>query len=234
MHIAVVLRLMTNPGDGVRRGPAGADTDRARGEMVVSEFDDEALEEAVLIKEATGAHVTAFGLKAEGMDQALRTARARGADRAVLVDAGDIDPYDTRAEARALAQAAQSLVPDLVLTGVQTPTDLFGHTPPYLAAILGWPHANVVVDVRPARRGVQVTQQLAGDRLAVLRLALPAVVGIRSAGARPGEVSMTRVRPTTGEASPETMSVLAGRADLTGSAGAQLSVVSREALTLQR
>ena len=98
--------------------------------MVINEFDDQALEEAVLIKEATGATVTAVGLRGDGIEQALRVAYARGADRVVVVDAGEIDPYDSRTAALAFAQAFRELAPDLVLTGVQTPSDVFGQTAP--------------------------------------------------------------------------------------------------------
>ena len=51
----------------------------------------------------------------------------------------------------AFAQAFRELAPDLVLIGVQTPSDVFGQTAPYLAAALGWPQANVVVGVTRRR-----------------------------------------------------------------------------------
>ena len=145
MNIAVALRLMPNIGDELEVDDSGADIDRDLVEMVVNEFDEQALEEAVLIKEATGATVTAIALEGDGADQALRVAYARGADRVVSVDAGEIEPYDTRAVALAFAQAVRELSPDLVLTGVQTPYDVFGQTAPYLAAELGWPQVSVVV-----------------------------------------------------------------------------------------
>ena len=81
MNIAVALRLMPNVGDELEVDASGTDIDRELVEMVINEFDDQALEEAVLIKEATGATVTAVGLRAEGIEQALRVAYARGADR---------------------------------------------------------------------------------------------------------------------------------------------------------
>lgn len=207
MDIAVALRLMPNPGDELEIDESGTDIDREYVEPVISEFDDQALEEAVLIKEATSAKVTAVGLKADGIDQALRVAYARGADRVVLVDAGELDPYDSRTAANAFAQAFRELGPDLVLTGVQTPTDLFGQTAPYLAAALEWPQANVVVGVKLGDGSAHVTQEYAGGRLAVLELVLPAVVGVQSASAPPRYVSMARLRQAMTEASTETLKV---------------------------
>ena len=153
MNIAVAVRLMPQAGDELAVDASGTDIDRELVEMVISEFDDQALEEAVLIKEATGATVTAIGLRADGIEQALRVAYARGADRVVVVEAGEIDPWDSRTAALAFAEALRELSPDLVLVGVQTPCDLFGQTAPYLAVALGWPQANVVVGVSRDGRG---------------------------------------------------------------------------------
>jgi electron transfer flavoprotein beta subunit len=207
MDIAVAVRLMPKAGDELEVDESGTDIDRELVEMVISEFDDHALEEAVLIKEATGATVTAVGLQAEGIEQALRVAYARGADRVVVVEAGEIDPYDSRTAARAIAAAFRELAPDLVLVGVQTPYDLFGQTAPYLAVDLGWPQANVVVGVSVADGTARVTQEYAGGRLAVLGLPLPSVVGVQSASSPPRYVSMSRLRQAMTEASAETVAV---------------------------
>jgi electron transfer flavoprotein beta subunit len=206
MNIAVVLRLMPSLGDELEVDDTGVDIDRDIIEPVINEFDEQALEEAVLIKEASDASVTALALASDGAEQALRVAYARGADRVVLVDAGDVDPYDTRTSSRALAQALRQLAPDLVLTGVQTPYDVFGQTAPYLAAELGWPQANVVVGTTVSDGAARVTQEYAGGRLAVLALTLPAVVGVQSASSPPRYVSMARLRQAMSEAQAETIS----------------------------
>jgi|SRR5690242_17936055 electron transfer flavoprotein beta subunit len=207
MDIAVAVRLMPKAGDELEVDPSGTDIDRELVDMVISEFDDQALEEAVLIKEATGAAVTAVALQAEGAEDALRVAYARGADRVVLVDAGEIDAYDSRTTALAFAEAFRALAPDLVLIGVQTPSDVFGQTAPALAVALGWPQANVVVGVSVADGTARVTQEYAGGRLAVLALQLPAVVGVQSASAPPRYVSMGRLRQAMAEASAEKIAV---------------------------
>ena len=139
--------------------------------------------------------------------QALRLAYARGADRVVVVEAGEIDAYDSRTAALAFAAAFRQLAPDLVLTGVQTPSDLFGQTAPYLATALGWPQASVVVGVTVADGTARVVQEYAGGRLAVLGLQLPAVVGVQSASSPPRYVAMARLRQAMTEASAETLDV---------------------------
>ena len=62
MNIAVAVRLMPNVGDELEIDDDGKDIDREVVDMVINDFDDQALEEAVLLKEATGATVTAVGL----------------------------------------------------------------------------------------------------------------------------------------------------------------------------
>lgn len=198
---------MPKAGDELELDPSGTDIDREYVDMTITDFDDQALEEAVLIKEATGATVTAVGLKTDGIEEALRVAYARGADRVVVVDAGDLNPYDSSTAAHAFAEAFRQLAPDLVLVGVQTPSDVFGQTAPVLAVDLGWPQANVVVGVSVEDGSARVTQEYAGGRLAVLGLSLPAVVGVQSASSPPRYVSMMRLRQAMSEASLDTLAV---------------------------
>lgn len=207
MHIAVAVRLMPKAGEELELDSSGTDIDREYVELAICDFDDQALEEAVLIKEATGATVTAVGLRGDGIDEALKTAYARGADRIVVVDAGELNPYDSRTAANAFAEAFRQLEPDLVLVGVQTPYDVFGQTAPVVGVALGWPQANVVIKVTAQDGAVRVEQEYAGGHLALLDLQLPAVVGVQSASQPPRYVSMMRLRQAMTEASPETLSV---------------------------
>ena len=207
MNIAVAIRLMPKAGEELELDPGGTDIDREMVEMSMCDFDDQALEEAVLIKEATGATVTAVGLAGEGIDDALRVAYARGADRLVVVEAGEIDPYDSRAASLAFAEAFRALAPDLALIGVQTPSDVFGQSAPYVAVALGWPQASVSVGVTAGDGSVRVQQEYAGGVVAVLDLRLPAVVGVQSAASPPRYVSMGRLRQAMTEATTESLEV---------------------------
>jgi electron transfer flavoprotein beta subunit len=207
MHIAVAVRLMPKAGEELELDSSGRDIDREYVELALCDFDDQALEEAVLIKEATGATVTAVGLRGEGIDEALKSAYARGADRVVVVDAGELDPYDSRTAAIAFAEAFRQLGPDLVLVGVQTPYDLLGQTAPVVGVTLGWPQASVVIRVTPRDGAVRVEQEYTGGHLALLDLQLPAVVGVQSASQPPRYVSMMRLRQAMTEAAPETLTV---------------------------
>ncbi len=207
MNIAVPLRLMPNPADELEVDPGAADIDREYIEMVMNEYDDQALEEAVLVKEATGATITALGLGGDGVEEALRTAAARGADRVSVIDAGELDPYDARAACAAFTAAIREVGADLVLAGVQTPYDVFGQLAPLLATALDWPYADVVVGVTVQNGAAEVLQEYAGGRLARLRLSLPAVVGVQSSTSPPRYVSMARLRQAMADTTVETLSV---------------------------
>ena len=193
MHIAVVLKQVPDLVEELEIDAGGKDIDRSFVKMKLNEFDDHALEQAVLLKESSGAKVTAMAVAADGIDQVLYAAKARGADAAVKVDAGE-ELLDSRRAASALAGAIKQLAPDLVLVGVQAADDLFGQTGPFLAAGLGWPHVSVVSGVELGEGKLQVHQEYAGGRMATIEVDTPAVVGVQAAPKPPRYVPVTKLR----------------------------------------
>jgi electron transfer flavoprotein beta subunit len=204
MHIAVVLKQVPDLVEELDIDPGGKDIDRSFVKMKLNEFDDHALEQAVLLKESGGAKVTVVAVAAEGIDQVLYAAKARGADAAVKVDAGG-DLLDSRRASSAIAEALKQLQCDLVLTGVQAADDLFGQTAPYLAAALGWPHVSVVSGVELAGAVVRVHQEYAGGRMATLEVDLPAVLGVQAAPQPPRYVPVSKLRQALASGALETV-----------------------------
>jgi electron transfer flavoprotein beta subunit len=121
MQVAVVLRLVPDLSGEFEIADDGKDIDREWVGMRLNEFDDHALEEAILLKEAEGATVVAVALDGEGVDRMLQSAIARGADRAVKISTSTEGILSSRAAAPIIAAAVQQLGIELVLTGVQTP-----------------------------------------------------------------------------------------------------------------
>ncbi len=193
MHIAVVLKQVPDLVEELEIDSGGKDIDRSFVKMKLNEFDDHALEQAVLLKESSSSKVTAIAIATDGIDQVLYAAKARGADAAVKVDAGE-ELLDSRRAASALAGAIKQVAPDLVLVGVQAADDLFGQTGPFLAAALGWPHVSVVSGVEPAGDKVRGPQEYAGGRMATLEIDTPAVVGVQAAPQPPRYVPVTKLR----------------------------------------
>jgi electron transfer flavoprotein beta subunit len=174
--------------------PDETDIDREYLKFVPNEWDSQALEEALLVKDATGAEVVAVGLADDpDIDQALYTAIAKGADAAVKISGGD-GAARTGERAALFAGYLSSEPADLVITGVQAADDLDGQLPPMLAAHLGLPHVSVVVGVEVTGDGVTVRQEFAGGRSHELRLSMPAVVGVQAARQAPRYAPITRIR----------------------------------------
>lgn len=209
MHIVVVLKQVPDLVEELDIDSGGKDIDRSYVKMKLNEFDDHALEQAVLLKESSGARVTALAMAADGIDQVLYAAKARGVERAVKVEAGD-ELLDSRRAAQALAQTIKQLECDLVLTGVQAADDLFGQTAPFIAATLGWPHVSVVSGVEAAGPVVRVHQEYSGGRMATLEVDLPAVLGVQAAPQPPRYVPVTRLRQAMASGPLETVTASAG------------------------
>jgi len=212
MHIVTVVRLVPDLLEEIQVNEQGTDIDREWIGVKLCEFDDHALEESVLIKEASGgATVTAVGIAVEGMDRVLQSAVARGADRVVKIDCGEANP-DSRALAKLLSEALPQLKPDLILAGVQTPEDLFGQLVPFLGALMGRPHASGVTGAQVDGNAVVIQQEYGAGRAARLKLALPAVLGVQSASQPPRYVSGTKLRQAIQGTKIETLSLAASGA----------------------
>ncbi|HLI45417.1 MAG TPA: electron transfer flavoprotein subunit beta/FixA family protein [Acidimicrobiales bacterium] len=194
MRIAVLLKQVPDLVEDLELAPDGTDVDREFLSFVLNEYDDQALEEALCLKESAGAEVVAVALDEPEVDQCLYTALAKGADRAVKlggVGEGWIDGH--RRSAIFAAWLAEQGA-DLVLTGVQAADDLDGQLAPLLSARLGLPHASVVVHVDLNGAVALVRQELGGGAAAEVEVQLPAVLGIQAARQAPRYASISRIR----------------------------------------
>lgn len=214
MNILVILR---NVADSLEELPLlDGFLDLEEAAVKLNEFDDCALEEAILLKEETGATVIAAAMEAAG-DRVLQTAAARGADRVVKI-AGDYpEGASSWSMAPVYAEVAKVVAADLVLTGVQCPDDVFGQLAPLLGTRANWPHSSGVTAVKAATAGkVDVIQEYEGGRSATLTLSLPAVVGVQSSRQPPRYVSGSRLRQAVQSTSIETLAVAAEAAPTPG------------------
>jgi electron transfer flavoprotein beta subunit len=209
MTIAVILEQVPDVVEELEIAPSGTDLDRDTVTYVLNEYDDHALEEALLLAEASGDTVVAIGIETTGeIDQALYTALAKGAHRAIKL-VGDFEGswLSTRATAELLVPVLRDLAPQLVLTGVQAPDDLDGQLAPTLAALLDWPHASVVIGTEFANGHVRARKELWGGMTLTVEFVPPAVLGIQAARQAPRYVPVSRVRQVMREATIEEIKV---------------------------
>lgn len=194
MRIVVPLKAVPDLVEEMELNPEGTDLDREFLKFVLNEWDDQALEEALLIKEADTAEVVVVGLSCDpDIDQVLFTAMAKGADSAVRIDVSS-PVTDSHSRAALIAEYLTQNPADLVVTGVQAPDDLDGQLAPMVAATLGLPHVSVVTSVRGSQAGVTVRQEFSGGRSAELEISLPAVVGIQASRQSPRYAPISRIR----------------------------------------
>jgi electron transfer flavoprotein beta subunit len=120
MKIAVCAKYVPDAAVHARIDPQTKRLDRS-GEGELNQFDVNAVEEALRLKEAGGedVEVVIVSLGPERALEAMRKALAMGADRIVLVNDDGAAGSDLVATSRVLAAALEREEPDLVLFGQQ-------------------------------------------------------------------------------------------------------------------
>jgi electron transfer flavoprotein beta subunit len=153
----------------------------------MNEPDAYALEEALQLKEKhPGAAIEVVALCAgpERASSTIREALAKGADRAIHIECGDLAAYDTLGIATLLAAAAKQEAPDLIFTGLQSDDLGSGQTGVILAELLGLPHASLVLSVELQPNALRVKRELEDGWFQQVDLPLPALLTIQSGGNR--------------------------------------------------
>jgi electron transfer flavoprotein beta subunit len=213
VHIVVTLKEVPDLVEELEVDASGTDLNREYLKYRMNEWDEQALEEALCLKDDGLATVTVVAVDTGDVDAYLYTALAKGADRAIKVT-GDLPRgCDGHTMAAALAPVVRGLAPDLVLGGVQAADDLDGQLPLLLAAQLGMPHASVISGLHVEGDAVTVHQEYAGGLMAELDVALPAVIGIQAARQAPRYAAVSKVRQLQKTVSLEEVAGDAARAD---------------------
>jgi electron transfer flavoprotein beta subunit len=146
----------------------------------MNEPDAYALEEALRLKEKHGGEVIVVSAGPARVQQVLREALARGADRAVHVEGDDLAYADAFTVAQALSTAVKAEGVDLVLTGLQSDDQGFAQVGVVLAETLGMPHGTIVMEVKVDGAALKVKRELEGQFFQWVSMPLPAVITIQS------------------------------------------------------
>ncbi len=114
------------------------------GQMVISSYDDYAIEAAIKLKEANGAEVTVIAAGPAGAKDAVSRALAMGADKGILLEVA-ANEVDSRVIAWVLADQIQAVGYDLILTGQSSDDSGTGQIGPQVAEYLGIPSVSSVI-----------------------------------------------------------------------------------------
>ena len=156
----------------VKEDESGVVTDNVK--MSSNPPDDNAIEEAVKIKEAGKAtEIIAVTVGEEKSQETLRKALAVGADRGIHVKVdGVIEPL---AVAKILQKIVDKEKPDLVFMGKQAIDDDCNQTGQMLSALLNWPQATFVSKIEIKDKKLEVIREI-DEGLETIEVNLPAVV----------------------------------------------------------
>ena len=156
----------------VKEDGTGVVTDNVK--MSTNPPDDNAVEEAVKIKEAGKAtEVVAVTIGEEKAQETVRKALAVGADRGIHLKAdGTLEPL---AVSKLLQKVVEKEKPDLVFMGKQAIDDDCNQTGQMLSALLNWPQATFAskIDVKDGK--LEIVREI-DEGLETLEVNIPAIV----------------------------------------------------------
>ena len=156
----------------IKEDGSGVVTDNVK--MSTNPPDDNAIEEAVKIKEAGKAtEVVAITIGEEKAQETVRKALAVGADRGIHVK------VDSNLEPLAVSKILQKIVdkekPDLVFMGKQAIDDDCNQTGQMLSALLNWPQATFASKIEVKEKSLEVTREI-DEGLETIEINIPAIV----------------------------------------------------------
>ena len=153
----------------------------------MNEPDAYALEEALRLREKHSGEVVVCSAGPARVQQVLREALARGADRAVHVEDDRLAAADASFIAEALAAAMAEETFDLVLTGLQSDDQGHAQTGVILAERLGMPHSTIVMEVQVdsstgsgQSAALRIKRELEGGWFQWIAMPLPSLLTIQS------------------------------------------------------
>ncbi|MBI4470175.1 MAG: electron transfer flavoprotein subunit beta/FixA family protein [Acidobacteria bacterium] len=216
MNIVVCLKQVPSRESILRLDEAGRSIREGDLSYDLNEPDVFALEEALRLREKHGGEVVVCSLGPPRVQQVIKEAFAKGADRGLHLDDPSFDGVDPFQTAQALAGAIQGEKFDLILTGLQSEDQGFAQTGVMLAELLGIPHATIVMEIQVAddALSIKVKRELEGGWFQWVGMPLPGLLTIQSGINQPRYATLKGIM---GAKKKEIRRVTAADLDLTAS-----------------
>jgi electron transfer flavoprotein beta subunit len=176
----IVVLVKQVPDTYSERKLSGSDhtLDRESADAVLDEINERAVEEALVIKEASDGEVTVLTVGPARATDAIRKALSMGADKAVHVVDDALHGSDLLQTSKVLAAAIKTVGDvDLVIAGNEASDGQGGAVPAVIAEILGYPQLTHARKVEVDGTTVRVTRET-DEGLTHLEASLPAVVSV--------------------------------------------------------
>ena len=174
MKILVATKRVQDYNVKVRPKSDGCDVDIDGIKMGINPFDENALEEALRIKEKIqSTEISVVSIGDSKNQDVLRHGLAMGADRAILIKTES--PLQPLGVAKVLKGLVEKEKPDLILLGKLALDSDAGQTGQMLAGLLNYPQGTFVSKIEINNNKLTITREIDGGTN-VLEMNLPAVL----------------------------------------------------------
>lgn len=174
MNIYVLLKRTFDTEEKITLASGKINEDGA--EFIINPYDEYAVEEAIVTRDAHGGEVTVVSVGNEEAEKQLRTALAMGADKAVLINVGDdVEDGDQFTTSKILAEYLKDKEADLIIAGNIAIDSGSGQVGPRVAELLDIPYITTITKLDIDGTNVSVVRDVEGDS-EVIETSLPLLV----------------------------------------------------------
>ncbi len=144
-------------------------------EYIINPYDEYAVEEAIVLRDAHGGKVTVITVGDEEANNQLRTALAMGADEAVLISDEDIENGDAYSTAKIIAKYLEDKNPSIILAGNLSTDGGSGQVGPLVAELLNINAVTTITRLEISENNATIERDVEGD-LEKVEVSLPLLV----------------------------------------------------------
>ena len=173
MKLLVTVKRVIDYNVQIRVKPDGSGVEKDNVKMSMNPPDENAVEEALRIKESGKAEeVIILSVGSDKAQETIRTALAMGADRGIHVKTdNDLEPL---AISKIISKIAEEEKPSLILMGKQAIDDDSNQTGQMTSALLNWPQATFASKIEIEDKSATVTREI-DEGLERIRVSIPFV-----------------------------------------------------------
>ena len=159
MKILVAVKRVIDYNVQVRVKNDGTGVEKENVKMSMNPPDENAVEEALRIKESGKAdEVVILSIGAEKSQETIRTALAMGADRGILIKTDhDVEPLGV---SKIIAKIAEDEKPGVILLGKQAIDDDCNQTAQMVSALLNWPQGTFASKIEIENDSAVITREI--------------------------------------------------------------------------
>ena len=173
MKILVAVKRVIDYNVQVRVKNDGTGVEKENVKMSMNPPDENAVEEALRIKESGKAdEIIILSIGGEKSQETIRTALAMGADRGILIKTDhDVEPLGV---SKLIAKIAEDEKPGIILLGKQAIDDDCNQTAQMVSALLNWPQGTFASKIEIENDSAVITREI-DEGLEKIKVKIPFV-----------------------------------------------------------